>query len=79
MQEEPMKGWKTWAGAALVVIGGGLHVFNLEYFAETAYALGASMIGIGLGHKIEKLLRMLAMGATSAADELAKRPKGTAS
>lgn len=70
-----MSGWKTWAGAGLVVVGAAFHVFDMEYVAETAYALGASMIGIGLGHKIEKLLRMIAQGATSAADELAKLPK----
>lgn len=70
-----MEGWKTWAGAALVLVGAGFHVFDMEYIAETAYALGASMISIGLGHKIEKMLRMVALGATSAADQLAKMPK----
>lgn len=72
-----MTGWKTWAGVALVVAGAGFHVFDMEYVAETAYALGSSMIAVGLGHKIEKFLRVLAQGATSAADQLAKMPPPT--
>ena len=77
MQEkvDSMKGWKTWAGAGLVLVGAALHVADMEYLAETAYATGIAMMGVGLGHKIEKLLRVIAQGATSAADQLAKMPQ----
>lgn len=69
-----MQGWKTWAGAGLVIVGAAFHVFDMEYIAESCYAVGSSMIAIGLGHKLEKLLRGIAQGATAAADQLAKLP-----
>lgn len=69
-----MQGWKTWAGAGLIVVGAACHVFGIDTVAETAYALGASMVGIGLGHKLEKVLRQVGTGATAAADQLSKLP-----
>ena len=65
-----MEGWKTWAGVILIGVGAALHVFDMESLAETAYATGAAMVAVGLGHKMEKLLRGVAKGATSAADQL---------
>jgi len=52
-----MKGWKTWVGG-LIAIGVGIYllVFTEEREAGLAF-MSAGLMGIGLGHKIEKASR----------------------
>lgn len=62
-----MDGWKTWAGAALVLLGGALHALGAGEIAAAAYTIGIPMVVIGLGHKLDKVVK--AMRALSAALE----------
>ena len=49
-----MKGWKTWAGAAIIGVGAGLEVLGYGEVAKAAMAFGGALGIIGVGHKIEK-------------------------
>jgi len=49
-----MKGWKTWAGAALIGVGAALKAMGYEQYAEIVLALGAALGLVGVGHKLEK-------------------------
>jgi|Deesub1362A_J573_1020465.scaffolds.fasta_scaffold42083_2 hypothetical protein len=53
-----MKGWKTWAGAALVAASAILGFMGKPDAAKALMALGAAFGLVGLGHKIEKSSRM---------------------
>ena len=57
-----MKGWKTITGAALVVIGGVLNsmpeLFPGQAAVASAFlAIGAALGGIGIGHKLDRLVK----------------------
>lgn len=51
-----MKGWKTWAGAAGLLVGAvaGYATGHLDPTAAWAMA-SAALTAVGLGHKIEKI------------------------
>ena len=50
-----MKGWKTWAGG-LAAIGCGMYliIFQPERFEYGAGLVSLGLLGMGIGHKIEK-------------------------
>ena len=50
-----MKGWKTWAGAAIIGAGAILEYMGHGGVADALIMLGAALGLVGLGHKIEKL------------------------
>jgi hypothetical protein len=49
-----MKGWKTWAGAAIIAGSAILQYFGYSDFAGVLISFGAALGIVGLGHKIEK-------------------------
>lgn len=49
-----MKGWKTWAGAALIAISAGLGALGYTEIASLVLTVGGALGLVGLGHKIEK-------------------------
>ena len=49
-----MKGWKTWAGAALVGASAVLGFLGYSELAEMALTVGGALGVIGVAHKIEK-------------------------
>lgn len=49
-----MKGWKTWAGAILVIGSGALGQFGMADVGHAVFNLGVALGLIGVGHKIEK-------------------------
>ncbi len=49
-----MKGWKTWAGAAIIGAGAILNFLGLPEFGKIVMGLGAALGVVGIGHKIEK-------------------------
>lgn len=57
-----MKGWKTWTGAGLVFLSGGLSAFAnvlpefswLGTLSQAVMAAGTALGLVGVGHKIEK-------------------------
>ena len=74
-----MNGWKTWAGVGMLVVGAGLHAMGMTDASNIAYGLAVPMVAVGIGHKLDKvgdLLRMVASGATSLADQTDKVSQG---
>lgn len=67
-----MQGWKTWIGVVGMMVGGGLFAFGMHDLAEMVYAVSVPMVIVGLGSKMDKILRGIATAANSAADELQK-------
>lgn len=49
-----MKGWKTWAGAGVVGLAAAIHWFGYPELANGILMIGGAVLGIGIGHKIEK-------------------------
>jgi hypothetical protein len=49
-----MKGWKTWAGAALIGAGAVLSFLGQPVLGELLTRLGEGLALIGVAHKIEK-------------------------
>lgn len=49
-----MKGWKTWAGAALVAVSAVLGYVGESDLAQALLTVGAALGLVGVGHKIEK-------------------------
>ena len=57
-----MEGWKTWTGAAVIFLSGGLMSFAdllpqyywLSSIAQAIMSAGAALGLVGLGHKVEK-------------------------
>ena len=49
-----MKGWKTWVGFALGIVAAGLEAKGYATAARVVGFLSVSVIGVGLGSKIEK-------------------------
>ncbi len=52
--KQHMKGWKTWAGAALVAASAVLGYLGEQGLAEALLGVGAALGLVGVGHKIEK-------------------------
>ena len=50
-----MKGWKTWAGAALVGAAAAARALGYEAVSEVLLLVGASLGIVGVAHKIEKI------------------------
>ena len=67
-----MQGWKTWVGVLGLFIGGGLTAFGMSDIANIVYSFAVPMVIVGLGSKMDKILRGIATAANSAADELQK-------
>ena len=67
-----MQGWKTWVGVFGLFVGGGLTAFGMVEIAQMVYAVSVPMVIVGLGSKMDKILRGVATAANSAADELQK-------
>jgi hypothetical protein len=54
-----MKGWKTWAGSALIAVGTILTtippIFEAQHeLGKVLIGIGASLTAVGIGHKVEK-------------------------
>ena len=49
-----MKGWKTYAGCAIVAGGAVLRYLGYVEIADMVMAVGASLGLIGVAHKVEK-------------------------
>ena len=49
-----MKGWKTWAGAALIGLSAAVRALGINEIADILYAAGIALMGVGIGHKVEK-------------------------
>lgn len=49
-----MSGWKTWAGAAIVVVAAGLEATGNPEYAKILTLIGGALGLVGIGHKIEK-------------------------
>lgn len=49
-----MKGWKTWAGFALVVVSTVLKMLGYGQEAEIIGTIGGAGLAVGIAHKIEK-------------------------
>lgn len=49
-----MKGWKTWAGAALIGLSAAVRSLGINEIADILYAAGIALMGVGIGHKVEK-------------------------
>lgn len=73
-----MQGWKTWTGVAGLAIGGGLVAVGMTDTAQMVYAVSVPMVVVGIGSKMDKILRGIATAANSAADELEKATKSNA-
>jgi hypothetical protein len=67
-----MQGWKTWVGVLGLAVGGGLTAFGMTDIANIVYSFAVPMVIVGLGSKMDKILRGIATAANSAADELQK-------
>ena len=67
-----MQGWKTWVGVLGLFVGGGLNAFGMHDLANIVYSFTVPMVVVGLGSKMDKILRGIATAANSAADELQK-------
>lgn len=52
-----MKGWKTWAGAGILGVSAFLRAAGFEEYAQIVQTVGTAVLGIGLGHKLEKSKR----------------------
>lgn len=50
-----MKGWKTYAGAAIVAIGAVLRYLGYDDIAEAIMVFGGSLGLVGIAHKAEKI------------------------
>lgn len=68
-----MNGWKTWAGVAGLLAGGALSALGMSDIANTVYSFSVPMVIVGLGHKMDKVLRAIGTAANSAADQLEKQ------
>ena len=49
-----MKGWKTYAGALLIALSGGLNYLGMTEEAALVLQIGGALGIIGVAHKIEK-------------------------
>ena len=49
-----MKGWKTWAAAAIVALAAAVGYFGYPDIATAILTLGGAFGLVGLGHKLEK-------------------------
>ena len=49
-----MKGWKTWAGAALIGLSAAVRALGINEIADILYAAGLALMGVGIAHKVEK-------------------------
>lgn len=70
-----MTGWKTWAGVALLVIAGAAVALGYADMATTIYSVAIPMVIVGIGHKFDKvykIMHMVAKGIDSAATEMEK-------
>ena len=54
-EENGMKGWKTWAGAALVGAAAAARALGYEAVSEVLLLVGASLGIVDMAHKIEKI------------------------
>lgn len=57
-----MRGWKTWTGAALLMLAGvlgELEAARWDMLGDSVRAVGLAFLGVGLGHKFEKASSML--------------------
>lgn len=65
-----MEGWKTWAGVAGLVVGAALNALGMDDAAKITYTFAVPMVVVGIGHKLDKFIRMTAKGLNSVADQL---------
>ena len=52
-----MKGWKTWAGAAVMAISIFITEMGYVELGNAFKVFGMALIGVGIGHKIEKVVK----------------------
>jgi hypothetical protein len=68
-----MTGWKTKAGAALLIVFGILGAFfGLHDLTEGARLVGEGLIAIGVGHKIQKAGEAYAQAKTGEVPDLVR-------
>jgi hypothetical protein len=69
-----MTGWKTKAGAALLIVFGILGAFfGLHDLTEGVRLVGEGLIAIGVGHKIQKAGDVYAQTKAESAADLVRR------
>lgn len=51
---EHMKGWKTWTGGGFMLLGALFIILHQPDTAAALISVGATFLGIGIAHKIEK-------------------------
>lgn len=49
-----MKGWKTWAGVAIIGLSAGLEAAGYSEYAKILAMVGGALGLVGVGHKVEK-------------------------
>jgi hypothetical protein len=49
-----MGGWVTWVGVVLISISAGVKALGYPEVADALEKLGLSIMGVGIGRKIEK-------------------------
>ena len=68
-----MGGWKTWTGALMTVAGGVIVYFGFSEIGSMLVTSGVAMMGVGIGHKVEKGLRVISDASKAAADAVASQ------